>query len=249
MSELIVANPIQNVQLVATSAIEMSSAQADITSWLEGKLASINAEIFEMCAARDEAKKHKWKTSTFSSMISKARVREVFYEKVLEAVKAGYTIVPNFPIDVFAIRVAREYPAQGEQNNPNYPADWEAEKPEALALGEGNYVSVKPNFYRRQEDMKDMTGKVTGKRHYVVPTSFQEAEFPVMAAHPVVMQATAEARDRLLFDQIGICPPTRRKGKGDPLIIGQILETVPKWGEPPHIVSFLLAWHLDLRTL
>lgn len=248
-NEVMVVNPVQNVQLVATSAIEMSSAQADIATWLTGKLASIAAEISECETAREEAKKHKWKTTTFSSIISKARVRWNFYEKVLEAVKAGFTIVPNFPIDVFAIRVQREAPVGDKEYNNGRPADWRAEKPEALPLGDGSYVSVKPKVSRWQEDVKDASGKVTGQKHYLIPTGFQEAEFPVMAAHPVVMQATAEARDKLLFDQIGICPPTRRKGRGDPLIIGQILETVPKWGEPPHIVSFLIAWHLDLKTL
>jgi hypothetical protein len=82
-----------------------------------------------------------------------------------------------------------------------------------------------------------------------MPTEFNEAEFPVMAAHPVVMEATARARDMNVFDQIGICPPTRRRGKGDPLIIGQIIETMPKWGEPPKVISFLIAWYLDLRTI
>jgi hypothetical protein len=47
-----------------------------------------------------------------------------------------------------------------------------------------------------------------------------------------------------VFDTIGICPPQR---KGDPLIIGQIMMPGPRWNR--ETVSFLIAWHLDLRTL
>ena len=244
-----VAGVVTKAQLVATNAIEMSAAQADLTSWLKDKCRDIENEITEIEIARDEAREHKWKTSSFSSLLRKAQVRYNFYEKVLAAVEAGYTIVPNFPIDVFAIRVAREYPTEGEQWNRNSAASYSAEKTDLPLLGEGQFVSPEPKSRRYQREITEKDGSKWTK-HTLVPTGFKEAEFPVLAAHPVVMKATAEARDKMLFDQIGICPPSgRKRGKGDPLIIGQIIETMPRWGEPSHVVSFLIAWHLDLKNL
>lgn len=72
-------------------------------------------------------------------------------------------------------------------------------------------------------------------------------------ARPEIMTATAEAMALRLFDQIGICDQNagqhRRRGKGDPLIIGQILMKASKYGDITKPVNFLIAWHLDLRTL
>jgi hypothetical protein len=69
-------------------------------------------------------------------------------------------------------------------------------------------------------------------------------EFPIAAAQAEVMTATQEAMALKVFDAIGICPPQR---KGDPLIIGQIMMPGTRWSRKT--VSFLIAWHLDLRTL
>lgn len=64
------------------------------------------------------------------------------------------------------------------------------------------------------------------------------------------MNATAEAMALKVFDQIGICQPTRNAGitrKGDPLIIGQILGKREGWSQK--CVSFIIAWHLNLKDL
>jgi len=75
-------------------------------------------------------------------------------------------------------------------------------------------------------------------------TDFQEVVFPLVAARPEIMGATADAMGLKVFDAIGICPPVR---KGDPLIIGKIYGQGPNWNRKE--VSFLIAWHLDLRVL
>ena len=131
------------VHLVARNPQEMASAQANLVDWLRQKSDLTLSEVNELETARDEAKRHKWKTSAFSTQIVKARKRHQFYQKTLEAVLAGYTIIPNFPIDVFAIRVVREGPAEKTQCNFGYRrADYLRELPDIADAGEGEYKSV-----------------------------------------------------------------------------------------------------------
>jgi hypothetical protein len=240
--------PMPSVHLVARNPQQMAAAQADLTAWLQNKRSSVLADIHELETARDEAKRHKWKTSSFTNAICKFRKQHDFYQKILEAVIAGYTIVPNFPIDIFAIRVNRTWAATPEQYGGGSRASYLAETPDILPAGEGEYKSPKPDgfHYTRDEKQGD---KVTTK-HYFASTNMQDCEFPFTVARPEIMTATAEAMALRVFDQIGICPKENsRRGKGDPLIIGQIAMSVGTYGYALKAVNFLIAWHLDLRTL
>lgn len=237
------------VHLAARNPQGMALAKTDLQEWLDGKIATIDEELNEIENLKSIAKKNKWGPGKFSGLASKAQQRRLYYEKIREAVGMGFTIVPNFPVDIFAIRVAREVPIEGEQMNYRQLADYRAERPDVIESGEGRYVSPKPKFYRYSKDEKDQQGNAY-KKHYLVPTDFRNAEFPIAVAHPVVMQATSEAMALQLFDRIGICPQSgRQRGKGDPLIIGQIILDAPQYGQPKKMASFLIAWHLDLRTL
>jgi hypothetical protein len=70
------------------------------------------------------------------------------------------------------------------------------------------------------------------------------------------MDATAKAMALKVFDQIGICRPVDHQnerafaasGAGDPLIIGQILRRRGTY-QGPKVVSFIIAWHLNLNDL
>jgi hypothetical protein len=72
-------------------------------------------------------------------------------------------------------------------------------------------------------------------------------DFPLIAAVPYVMSATQQAMAKRLFDQIGVSPQDGARS-ADPLIIGQILG-VHQGYSGRKTASFLIAWHLDLRTL
>jgi len=256
--------PPPTVHLVARNPQQMAAAQADLTSWLQGKRDSLLADVHEMELARDEAKKHKWKTSSFNSAILKFRKQHDFYQKLLEATKAGYTIIPNLPIDLIAVKVMdKDFgPSDMERQegwNQSIPINVVAEKADqSLSAGQGDYVSPDPNVVRRKYT-EDINGK-RETRYSLRATSLKDMEFPVAVAVPQVMDATAEAMALKIFDQIGICPAkglrasTWRKTQlppsrdPDPLIVGQVLS--PKQGySGGRPVSFLIAWHLDLRTL
>lgn len=239
---------VEQVHLVARNPQQMAAAQSDLTLWLQKKRDGILGDIQELQTAKDEAQRHKWKTSTFTNHISKLRRQHDFYQKLVEAVMAGYTIVPHFPIDIFAIRVTRELPSQPTQHGGGHKADYRAEVPNVAAIGEGAYVSPKPTGIHYSKTEKDSKNESI-TRWYFDAQEFQDCEFPFTVARPEIMPAVAEAMALRVFDQIGICPQQSKRGKGDPLIIGQIIQGAEKWGGIKKPVNFLIAWHLDLRTL
>lgn len=246
--ELTVQNETKSVHLVARSPQEMAAAQEDLGAWLTAKVAAIDQEVSELKAATETAIQNKWQHQTLASQLSKARVQHVYYAKMLQAVKAGYCIIPNFPIDVFAIRVTREKPsahAVSTAHSWGDPGRMVAdEQPQILAVGEGRYVSPQQTMKRwNSAPIKDDKGNVTIER-WAKPINFGDISFPLIAAQSVVMNATQQAMALQLFDAIGICPASRPKG--DPMIIGQIMDSKARGAKT---ASFIIAWHLDLRTL
>lgn len=238
-----------SVHLYARNPNEMALAKGSLETWLKAKVGQCSSETEELAKALEVAMRNGWATATLRKHTNLASKRADFYRKCLSAVEDGYTLIPNFPIDLFAVRVRRTTPLHSQyrsdspyQSSGNNPA----KNPEAevLPLGEGRYVSgesiigITGNY-----TTKDSSGKEI-KKYFFDPTDFSEVAFPMEAAVAEVMDATAEALAKKIFDEVGICPQSRR---GDPLIIGRILG--PKVGYMQKEVSFLIAWHLDLRTL
>ena len=89
---------------VAVNATEMKNATAGIKKWLEAKLLSIDAEIVQLQDTLDAAIRHKWKSSGFKSQLQREKQRQLYYQKLLAAIHAGFTIVPNMDVNIFAIR-------------------------------------------------------------------------------------------------------------------------------------------------
>lgn len=90
--------------LVARSPAEMEAARGDMKVWLEQKLTTIERDIVEANAALNEARRNNWNTATFTSARNRLVDDETYYNKILAAVEAGHTIIPEFPIEVFAVR-------------------------------------------------------------------------------------------------------------------------------------------------
>jgi hypothetical protein len=237
------------VHLAARNTEEMGLASKQLTEWLTAKIKAVKHEAAELTDAYEIAVERKWGSTILKRHSQLAAVRVIFYEKVLAAVEAGYTIVPNFPVDLFAIRVKREAPVRETihedsswRSSPSPPLV----KTLALPASEGRYVADVTKGDTNTEKVKSAEGKELIRKRFTV-REYGEVEFPIACARPVVMEAAAQAMALNVFDAIGICP--QRNVRKDPLIIGQIrLHKQRKWGEPP-LVSFLIAWHLDLRTL
>jgi hypothetical protein len=236
---------------VAVTATEMQSAKDQIASFLHAKTGEISKELDEMQSALAVAIKRKWAATALKNQVRSITKRKVYYDKLVDAVEAGYVIVPNMPCDIFAIRVSTDSPRTKYQQGMSTAGVRSAapvvrdEQADSLGSGEGGYTSPIREFEQtvRTEKLED------GKTNYIVSQTikdFQDIEFPLAAAHPVVMEAADHAMKKLIFDRIGIVPASPRKLRGDPIIVGQI---VRRQGYDEKVVSFLIGWHLDVRTL
>lgn len=227
------------VHLVARNPVEMQASQSNLAAWLRAKIAEIGAEMQEYQDALEHATKNKWNKRGLQKAVSNAFYRQQFYEKTLAAVEAGFTIIPEFPIDIFAVRVEREGP-KGSRREARYgKATAAVETADILPQGAGNYVSPTPKAIHWKEQRGE--GEKAYSVDIVSPTALQPVEFPIRTARAEIMSTTAEAMALRVFDEIGICPPRRQP---DPLIIGRIC--MPNSTKS---VNFLIAWSLNLNEL
>jgi hypothetical protein len=247
--------------LTATDPAEMAASRDNMRAWLEQRLTIIERDIVEANAALNEARKNGWATAALTSARNRAVDEEMFYNKILAAVEAGHTIIPDFPIQVFAVRADREKPEQqGWMGMPEDTYLNRAAQSSCLPAGAGDYRNPAPEVQVWSTGMRqDREGKEY--RHWMQRRTGRPVGpifFPSMTARSPVMRATAAAMKDKVFDQIGVCHPNITVGAerrvetagnrvGDPLVIGQILRK--KVGSKQRCVSFIIAWHLNLEDL
>lgn len=234
-----VVNKGTDLELTAALPTQMVQANEALIHWCGDKIRAIRADITELAEEVAIATRNKWRTSALKKQLGLAEKRIVYFGKISQALKAGYHIVPNFPITVFAIRT--------EKDPTGKPADtWWAtfeQKPQVLEAGKGDYQNPFPTRYHCEyPDEKDPTKKKT----WYYPDEWKEMEFPAAMAKPQIMRSTEEAMKLGVFDQLGVVPPARRK---DPMIIAQILDPHGTPYSERNRVSFLVAWFLDTRVL
>lgn len=235
---------------VAVNATEMAESKSQIKLFLEEKVAEIGLELAEMTAALEVAILRKWAHLPLKNQVRRIGKRKLYYDKLLAAMNAGFVIVPNMAVDVFAIRRQDDDPSWSYDHGSSKHGFNSAsptvadDKAQELAIGVGDYQSPLVEF----SETRRIEGEGENKIYHVTQKSegFKDIEFPLAAAHPVVMNATNRAMVMKIFDRIGIVPQTHRRLRGDPIILGQI---VMRNGYTEKVASFLIAWHLDMRTL
>lgn len=244
-TQIVKSEQVPVTYFAATNSEEMAKAQSGLTTWVSAKVESVKKELHAVSKAVEHARTHKWAIAPLVRQKNLWYGRRVYYEKILEALKAGYVLVPEFPVDLFAIRLSRETPLR-QENSVN--SSWERgvqHPPQKLEVGEGEYKNPDvPRFYNKIE-WKDEKGKDQVVYKFHNDDAFSDLAFPLIAAKPEVMDATQSAMARKIFDSIGICPPDKRKG--DPLIIGVI--EGPKVGYTQKKCHFLIAWHINVEDL
>lgn len=256
---------VSDPHLIALSPSEMDAARGNMKAHLEAKLVAIEREIVECNAALNEARRNGWSTTALTMARNRAVDDETYFNKILCAVEAGHTIIPDFPIEVFAVRRGR--PDKRESHTWTGPVNpqttWLNQRqvvPDCAPAGAGEYRNPKPEVYTfRSPARKDQNGK-----DYVPFTITRTGGpigpivFPAVTARSPIMKAAAQAMAEKTFDQVGVCLPvkpdssTRRVQEqagraGDPLVIGQILRK--KVGNHQKCVSFIIAWYLNLNDL
>jgi len=223
-------------ELLASSRDELNAAHSDMLAWCDQKIAQMQQELKEANNLYDAAVQHKWKASPFKSQMARCVRIITFYNKVKQAVQAGFYIVPNFPMDVFAIRTTKAFPSGERSQHSSH-----TQSAMQLPAGLGDYVSPRPVLEREEEQYKDSDGK-TKVRTLSWPKAWRDIQFPMVMAHSSIMTRVSDTLRLKLFDELGLCSDRR----GDPMILGKI--KCPKHQYHPGI-TFFIAWHLDLRRL
>jgi hypothetical protein len=232
---LTVIQQVDDIQLTATIPEEMANSQKELIIWCEAKIKSLKADEIEIKEAFEHAKEMKWKYRTLENQYKKYAKRISFYKKIKAALLEGYYIVPNFPVQMFAIRTKRGAPLT--QFSESYWGDKKQNTGE-LQIGDGEYKNPFPIVERNRDKLPDSKEDVCS-----YATSWDEMEFPISMSKPQIMKATSRAMALKIFDEIGVFPKYKNE---DPVIIGTIVQ---KNGYTTKKVSFMIAWHLNTNTI
>lgn len=225
--------------LIATSPTEMVANQNSLMEWCDQKIAVEQQEIGDLEANLAIAKANKWRVKPWQSRISRARRKILFFEKVKQALQAGYYIVPPFPVQVFAIRTDAQKP---QAHTTTWVGATHEQSAKRLPPGDGDYVSNLPEVWQRDIDWVEKGEKKTGTQYFA--KAFRDVDFPFSFAKPQVLEATSKAMALKLFDQMGVLPRFGRAG-GDPIVVGQILHP-SQYREP---LTFFVAWWMNSDDL
>lgn len=233
-----IANPGANITLLARHPSEMEAAQNNLVQWAAGKIEAVKTELAEAEENYETARKNKWRSSPFARIVTVAKRKIVFYEKLRQALESGYYIVPPFPVDLFAIRTDKVSPKPTHSTSM-----WTDRRQPAkrLPAGEGRYVAQEPKVLGYDFPATDKEGNQITKTDWAAQI-FQEVDFPFKLAKPAVLEQVGKAMTEKLFDQLGALPAF---AKADPMVVGQILHYKPN--RPP--VTFFVSWWLDTADL
>ena len=237
----------KNFELSARNPAEMVQCHQAAIGWCERKIQSIKAEAGELEKAYLHAKAKKWANETLKRHWGLTLKRVVFYEKMLAAFNAGYYIVPNFPVTLFAIKTTKPTPKRmwarlRSENRKNFQ-----QHPEVLPAGEGEYQNPNPIVTKSYSSF--LSDQQKGDTWAFEATEWDEMEFPANMARVHVMEAATRAMDEKIFDEVAFLPQDHKRNP-DPLLIGRIIDPRPAaYYGGQRRVSFMLAWHIDTRTL
>lgn len=239
---------------VALTPGEMPTVQAEIAAWCQVKLIALGRDLADARQNIVQAKRRKWKSSGWDGIIRKTVKRMLYYAKIKAAVRAGFVIVPNFPVELIAVKVDNERPRHAVAT---YPSSINTAEPDMwLGPGQGRYVNeTLPHEdigYQQQLPGKDPVWKPLAR--VGAPGYDEEIDFPVTLVKPVVLKATQRAMCLKIFDTIGLVnqdgrTTSRAQAKSDPIVVGQIIDGSTSKRSGQRRMTFFIAWWLDTRML
>lgn len=235
---------------------EMRTAQVGLVAWVTDKVKRERAEARELGENYKIAQASKWRSGLLKRHWERAKARVVFFEKILTALEAGYVIVPDFPIDVFAVRVTRSGPrpnttrAEHDREWAPHAPDPAAQATDAPPAGEGRYVAPGAEIFRQS----GQDGATKWQEKWA--ENFRDVDFPFALAKTEIVSEAAHAAAIKVFDELGVMeggvgdhqPGRAPERNPDPLVIGRVV--LPgRNGLRRHAIAFLVTWHLDVRDL
>lgn len=226
--------------LVALTPADMVPAQQALTTWCDRKIAAVRVELADLETNLELATEHGWKHQSVAASIARTKKRVLYYEKIQAAVAAGYLIVPNFPIDVFAVRVRR---AKQPEASASYQYDrgYKTAKAEVLPAGDGRYVDEELFTHDESYDRTKPDGKSEHVSRYT-SGDYDDVDFPLTLVKPAILDATARAMALKVFDEMGTV--TNQSGR-DPIVVGRLRD--PRGNG--RCATFFVAWWLDTASL
>lgn len=236
-----------NLELSASTPDEMVQCHSAMIEWSHRKLALVRNEAKELRDAYTYAKKMKWKNDTLKRHADLADKRVVFYEKFKAALEAGYCVVPNFPVTLFAIRTDKKKPKADYNyyryvNNHNFQ-----QEPKLLSEGEGEYKNPQPIVLEGEQQQCTLQDGTKFLKTEAWADRWTDLEFPANMARLHVMKAATRAMALKIFDEIGMLPEDGKRNP-DPLLIGRLIRPAASkdWRTT---VSFIIAWHVSTNEL
>lgn len=239
ITETVPGTDIGDLTAVALTPEAMAPAQAALIAWCDRKVQAVRTELADLEANLDLATEHGWKHKSVENTLNRTKKRITYYENIKAALAAGYLIVPNFPVDILAVRVQRH---KQPSKTDSYAGSRKFNAtPERLPAGEGRYVDERlfTKSMRYQETGHD--GKPVNRTSYT-STDYDEVDLPMTLIKPTVLRATQRAMALRIFDQV--CLVSNTSGR-DPIIVGQLLD--PRGNG--RRCTFFVAWWLDTKDL
>jgi hypothetical protein len=235
--------------VIADNPAEMVEAQNATIGAIKLKMEHAQTELADAVETLRSLEAAGMATSVAGRMEKRAQSRVDFLTKALQALEAGYVIVPEMPSEVVAIRVRRRPRHQHETAHGNYTPSINPGKAEALPAGEGEYVDPIPvtkieKFHENQGD-----GTLTRTHRMTTGEWDTEIALPVEFLRPTVVQRTSKVMMRKIFDEIAVIGASgtftgARAKKADPMVVGSVIDHVAK-----RKLWFLVAWFVDTKTI
>lgn len=231
----------ENLSLVALTPAEMPVAQTALVEWCTRKIAHHEAEVADLRANHEIAKRNRWGSrGALERTIKREEERIAYYGRIKAALDAGYLIIPNFPIDAFAVRVKEGSKPRWMRSNWRSNDLVDAKPTRALPAGSGEYVDDQKVVEEHAHTYPD--GKT---KTWLTTNEFdREIDFPLVGIKPVILEAAERALAARIFDRIGV---VQQRRKEDPILVGQIERKNGRYGVKT--VTFFIAWWLNTEDL
>jgi hypothetical protein len=240
--------------VIASQPQELADGQSALIARVKEKEIEAQTDLSEAEILIDRCQKAHLGIERPKRFKKRAESRLLYLSKMREALESGYVIMPNFPGTTIAVRVKKSKP----NNRARFASsEWRAENAvpdvaaEILPTGEGSYVNPTPKIY--SEGWTEGEGDKKVDKAIAYATAFEEElALPADFLKPSIIEMTSLAMNRKLFDEIAVIDGVPRSrnafvnnnsSKGDPLVVGVILDRVNR-----KRMSFLIAWFVDTAT-
>lgn len=232
-----------STMVLATTRSALVSAHAELAEHVARQRDATVAEHAEVQAACALATDRHWATSPIKRRLARLERHLTFLDKVAGAIRAGYSIVPNFDLDLLAVRIrqAGRYGWHRVNDRPTVGA-------ERLPIGEGEYVSPEPEFESWREDRLDASGKKIGTNVIFRSTKDAPVAVPFVLLKRELADALHAAMTERLFDEIGVVNDARTRKRADPVLVGRVLHPNVRPGDRRGL-CFFIGWWFDRRVL